>query len=103
MRAGLAFAAFLSPWLVLHAPHYLEALLRSRSIEAAGGVDASTQLNLFSFERMDYGSSVASYAMQIGAIGASTLMTLWAAGTEDRRWISSARSMAWICAAGITA
>jgi hypothetical protein len=68
VRTALFFLAFLSPWLLLHAPHYLAALHVSPGVPAGSGVGVDTHLNLFSFDALPYGSSVASYTLLIAAM-----------------------------------
>jgi len=109
IRTGLSLVAFVSPWLLLHSPHYLAALRGSRAVQIASGPVEARHLNFLSFDRLDYGSSVASYTLLIAAIGISGLMAFWAAGRqqatgkEDRRGSSSAHLLAAACAAGIAA
>jgi len=99
--AGLSLAAFLSPWLLLHAPHYVAAFRASRGFPIASGIGADPHVNLFSFDKLAYGSSSASYSMLVAAIGFSALLGWWAARKEDEQTVLSTRLMAAICAAGV--
>jgi hypothetical protein len=62
VRTGLAAALFLSPWALVHAPHYLATLRVQRSLPAAmpGDID-SDKINLFSLDPLPYGSTAANY------------------------------------------
>jgi hypothetical protein len=101
VRTLLYFAAFLSPWMLLHASRYLAALRGFRGTVFGNGFGANAHLNFFSFDRLDYGSSIASYTMLMAAIGISALVAWWAAGKQDRLEASPARLMAVVCGAGI--
>ena len=70
IRTGLATAAFLSPWILVHAPHYLAGLrVRLNTPTPVPGHVQRDSLNLLSFTDLDYGSSPASYTLLIVAMG----------------------------------
>ncbi len=66
---SLATAAFLLPWILVHAPHYLAALRTKipAPTPVVGPVERDS-LNLFSFAPLDYGPSAASYTLLIAAM-----------------------------------
>ncbi len=70
IRIGLAGAIFLSPWILLHAPHYLAGFAAHipapSPIAGSVGVDA---INLFSFTALDYGAAPVCYTALVAAIG----------------------------------
>lgn len=101
VRTGLFSIAFLSPWLLLHSPHYLAALRVSRGVQAGGGPLEISHLAFLSFERLGYGSSIAAYTLLMAAIGLSTLLALWAAKKQAGHEHDSPRWMAVFCAAGL--
>ena len=70
VRAVLATAGFLLPWLLLHAPHYMAGLRARIPVPAPvpGSVERDS-LNLFSFEPLENGASAASYTLLIVAMG----------------------------------
>ena len=59
-----AFAALtLSPWVILHLPHYLDATaLRTPGVPSG----SHEEINLFSVDRLFYGASMANYMILIG-------------------------------------
>jgi hypothetical protein len=99
----LCTIAFLSPWLLLHSPHYLAALHGHLGSEGPSGVGTPSHLNFFSVDRLSYGSSILSYTLLSAAIGLSVLMALWAEEKQDGKGYSPARLLAAFCAAGIAA
>ncbi len=62
-----AFVVFLSPWILVHAPHYV-AFLSGGSAGASAGQRASESFNIFSIAPLDYGSSPANYTWLMLAI-----------------------------------
>jgi hypothetical protein len=70
IRIGLASAFFLSPWVLLHAPHYLASFRTHIPVPppVAGKVDVD-RIHLFSFTTLDYGSAPICYTALIAAIG----------------------------------
>ena len=61
-----AFAAlFLTPWILLHAPHYIHAF---GPVIADHGVRAAESFNIFSIEHLDYGATPLAYTLMI-AVG----------------------------------
>jgi hypothetical protein len=69
LLTSLATAAFLLPWLLVHAPHYLSALQTkiTAPTPVLGPVERDS-LNLFSFAPLEYGASAASYTLLIAAM-----------------------------------
>ena len=66
---SLATAAFLLPWLLVHAPQYLAALqTKPTAPTPVVGLVERDSLNLFSFAPLDYGPSAASYTLLIAAM-----------------------------------
>lgn len=61
-----AFLAFLSPWILVHAPHYVAFLGGNPS--GVPGQRASESFNIFSAAPLDYGSSPANYSFLMLAI-----------------------------------
>jgi hypothetical protein len=98
LLAALSFAAFLSPWILLHAPHYWAAV---RSAPAAPvvppGPYATETLDLLSARPLPYGGSMVLYTGLVGALSICGLIAVWmAARSADGK----ARLSAWmVCAA----
>lgn len=81
-RAALACALSFSPWILLHAPHYL-ALLHPAAALAENGVRAQETFSLFSTEPLDYGATPANYTGLMLAVGLSGLMIVWSRRKVD--------------------
>jgi hypothetical protein len=81
-RAALACALFISPWILLHAPHY--ASIFHASAEAPEtGVRPQETFDMFSTEALDYGATPANYTGLMLAIGLSGLMIAWSRRKVD--------------------
>jgi hypothetical protein len=66
---SLATAAFLLPWALVHAPHYLAALqTKITPPTPVTGLVERDSLNLFSFAALEYGASAANYTLLIAAM-----------------------------------
>jgi hypothetical protein len=69
IRAGAAAAIFLSPWVLIHLPHYLAGFRAHlpAPTPVSGQVEMDS-LNLFSFKTLDYQSSPGNYTLLIVAM-----------------------------------
>jgi hypothetical protein len=78
-RAGLWSGVFLSPWVLLHAPHYLAALGATPPAGSGptGGFATDT-LDFLSTRRLPYGGSMAAYTGLIAATALGALLAAWA-------------------------
>ena len=74
--AGFA-ALFLAPWILVHAPHYVQFLHGGAAI-ADQGVRDSGSFNIFSIVPLDYGSPPLAYTVLMIAIGVCGAM-MWRA------------------------
>jgi hypothetical protein len=81
-RTALACGLFFSPWILLHAPHYLAILHPTTSI-ADTGVRESETFDMFSTRALDYGATPANYTGLMIAIGFSGLMIAWSKRRVD--------------------
>jgi hypothetical protein len=69
IRTGLTTVVFLSPWVLVHAPHYLAALRLHHAMPTPVPGDIDTErINLFSLEPLSYGSTAANYTLLVIAI-----------------------------------
>ena len=64
--AGLA--AFLSPWVLLHAPHY-SAIFGGSTAPANTGVRALDTFDIFSLQPLDFGATAANYTWLMLVVG----------------------------------
>lgn len=68
-RAGLATALFLSPWLLLHAPHYWAALLHRRPPPPhVPGQVLADHIRMFSWKPLDFGDSAMHFTLLMAAV-----------------------------------
>jgi hypothetical protein len=91
----LYFWAFLCPWVLLHAPHYLAALGGAPAgVADLAGAHATESLTFLSTHRLPYGGSMALYSGLVAAVLGGSLLAFWAgAKTPDRRLRLSARTV----------
>jgi hypothetical protein len=92
-RATLAMVLFLSPWILLHAPHYA-AILHPGAAAPDTGVREQETYDMFSMEALDYGSTPADYTGLMLAIGVCGLMVAWSKGRVDMTAASCLVAMA---------
>jgi hypothetical protein len=95
VRIGLASAIFLSPWVLLHAPHYL-AGLRAHippPVPLPGEVVVD-EINLFSFGESEYGAPPLCYTALMAAIGICGVLCYRAARSASLKIVAS-------CACGV--
>lgn len=70
IRIGVASAIFLSPWVLLHAPHYLAGLRAHIPAPVPlPGNRVMDEINLFSFGESEYGAPPVCYTVLIASIG----------------------------------
>jgi hypothetical protein len=81
--AGIFTALFLSPWIFLHAPHYLAALHARHASETLPGEHATEHLNLFSLRSLSYGSTTAHYSGLVAAIILCGILSVCATVRSD--------------------
>jgi len=67
MKAGVFAVLFVAPWILLHAPHYVQFLHASPAI-ADHGVRPVESFNIFSTEPLDYGSTPLAYTLLMIAV-----------------------------------
>jgi hypothetical protein len=95
IRIGVASAIFLSPWVLLHAPHYLAGL--HAHIPAPTPLPGKTEvdeINLFSFEASEYGAPPICYTALIASIGVCGFLCFRAARTTSLKIVEC-------CASGV--
>ncbi len=64
--AGLWTGLFLSPWILVHLPHYLAALhIHHPAPTAVSGAIDTTSFHPFSFKAIPYGSTAANYTLLV--------------------------------------
>ena len=71
LRCAAFTVVALSPWIILHLPHYLDVSTLNMSAVSSGRQE---QINLFSGDRLFYGATMASYTILIGL---ALLAALW--------------------------
>jgi hypothetical protein len=74
LRASAFAALFLAPWILVHAPHYLEVFKGAAPEFADHGVRPAESFNLFSTQPLDYGSTPLDYTGLMIAVGSCGLM-----------------------------
>ncbi|MGA3188426.1 MAG: hypothetical protein ABSF22_15075 [Bryobacteraceae bacterium] len=80
IRIGLASAIFLSPWILVHSPHYLASFRTHLPPPTpVAGTPGEDHINLFSFSGLDYGAAPICYTSLIAAIGICGLICYRAA------------------------
>jgi hypothetical protein len=67
VKAGVFAALFLTPWILLHAPHYVQFLQAGPAI-ADHGVRPVESFNSFSIEPLDYGATPLAYTLLMIAV-----------------------------------
>lgn len=92
-RAALACALFLSPWILLHAPHYIAILHPGGTVEESG-VRPQKTFDMFSTDALDYGATPANYTGLMIAIGLSGLTIVWPRRKVDMTAASCAAALA---------
>jgi hypothetical protein len=97
LRSAAFTALALSPWIILHLPHYVDASTLGTDAVPDGPRE---QINLFSGARLLYGATMASYTMLIGL---ALLAALWGViGLLQDRSKSSLQRSSNLLAAAIT-
>ncbi|HVP00835.1 MAG TPA: hypothetical protein VMT15_22365 [Bryobacteraceae bacterium] len=78
-RSGWATALFLSPWMLVHSPHYVYALLHRRlSPPHVQGTIDTDQIHLFSWAPLDYGDTSMHFTLLAAAIAICGLLCWYA-------------------------
>jgi len=74
-RLPLAVAIFLSPWVLLHAPHYLAAFRIHHPVPTpVPGIVEAVRFNIFSLKSLQYGSTAANYTLLVIAFAICGLL-----------------------------
>jgi hypothetical protein len=82
LSTGLLTLFFLSPWLLLHLPHYLR--WSSAAAQSAVLVSSDEVLNLFSLDPLFYGASFAHYTVvALSTVISSLAIFLWKLITRE--------------------
>jgi hypothetical protein len=106
LRWGIAVALcgafFLSPWVLLHAPHYLAGLRAApASVSEPKSGFAKETLDFLSTHRLPYGGSMAVYTGLVAAVIVGGLLAAWAGSRSGDARVRLSGAMA--LAAGATA
>jgi hypothetical protein len=96
LRCAAFTALALSPWIVLHLPHYLDASIVRTAIPDG----PQQQVDFFSVDRLGYGATMASYTILVGLALLAVLWSLIGLVQDDAN--SGARRFSNLLAAATT-
>ena len=74
LKAAAFAALFLAPWILVHAPHYVEVFKSVAPEIVDHGVRPAESFNMFSTQPLDYGSTPLDYTGLMIAVGSCGLM-----------------------------
>jgi hypothetical protein len=93
VRIALASAIFLSPWILLHAPHYVDGLrAHLPAPPPVPGEIGEDEIDLLSFSESEYGAAPICYTTLIAAIGVCGIICFRTARSASQKVVESCAS-----------